>query len=77
MCSVQMLIRWALQRDLSVIPKSTDPERIRANIEVVDLALTEVDCIAIAGLDKQTRMVAGTFLLSPYGPYRTLADLWE
>lgn len=25
----------------------------------------------------QVRMVAGTFLLNPQGPYKTLEDLWD
>ena len=30
--NAQVLLRWALQQDISVIPKSTNPEHIKQNI---------------------------------------------
>ena len=65
-----MLIRWAVQRGTSVLPKSTDPERIASNLAVLDWSLGEADMAELSSLDYQARMVAGAFLLSPQGPYR-------
>jgi diketogulonate reductase-like aldo/keto reductase len=48
----QVLIRWALQRDLVVLPKSTHRERIQANGQVFDFALTAEDVAALDGLDR-------------------------
>jgi diketogulonate reductase-like aldo/keto reductase len=47
----QVLIRWALERDLIVLPKSTHRERIEANAQVFDFSLTEADVAALDALD--------------------------
>ncbi len=39
----QILIRWALQHDLVVIPKSSHPGRIRENADVFDFKISEED----------------------------------
>jgi len=43
----QIILRWHLQRGLSVIPKSTHFERIRENINIFDFQLTpkQVGCL--------------------------------
>ena len=38
-----MLIKWALQRGTSVIPKSTKDERIKENIQVFGWEIPEED----------------------------------
>jgi hypothetical protein len=40
---VQVLIRWALQRGTSCLPKSANPERIASNFDVLDWQLTPED----------------------------------
>lgn len=37
----QIIIRWALQRNIVIFPKSRNPERIKANINVFDFELSE------------------------------------
>ncbi|MDO8581802.1 MAG: aldo/keto reductase [bacterium] len=55
--SVQVLIRWGIQRKTIVIPKSVTPERIKSNMDVFDFALSQEDMNVIARLDKKQRYV--------------------
>jgi diketogulonate reductase-like aldo/keto reductase len=48
----QVLLRWCLQHDVVVIPKSTHRERIRENAQIFDFALSGEDMAELDGLDK-------------------------
>ncbi len=48
----QVLIRWCVQRDLVVLPKSTHRERIEQNAQVFDFTLSQDDMAALDALDR-------------------------
>lgn len=47
----QVALRWMIQRDIVVIPKSVTPSRMQQNLEVFDFELSQDDMNAIAKLD--------------------------
>ncbi|MCP3763968.1 aldo/keto reductase [Domibacillus sp. A3M-37] len=51
----QVILRWHLQNDSIVIPKSVTPSRIEENFNVFDFELTEEDMEQITSLDKGER----------------------
>eukprot|EP00798_Chlamydomonas_sp_ICE-L_P017517 gene17517-23834_t len=73
----RVLIRWAVQRGTSVLPKSVNPGRIKSNVQVFDWSLDAEDMAALSGIKIQLRMVDGSVWLNPAGPYRTLAEVWD
>ena len=48
----QVLLRWCLQHDVLVIPKSTHRERIEENGQLYDFTLSVEDMAALDGLDR-------------------------
>jgi alcohol dehydrogenase (NADP+) len=69
----QVLLRWAIQKGIAVIPKSVTPSRIHENFEAVNLVLTTDQMAAIDRLDRHHRMSGGW----NYGGEFTLANLWD
>ena len=48
---VQIILRWHEQEGFIPLPKSTNPEHIRSNIDIFDFSLTEEEMEQIRGLD--------------------------
>ncbi len=51
----QVMIRWALQRDFIVIPKSSNPARIEENAAVFDFELSPSEMATLDGLNENLR----------------------
>ena len=49
----QVALRWLVQRGIVAIPKSTHKERMQANFDIFDFALSDADMQAIAPLNQQ------------------------
>ena len=47
----QVVLRWLVQREVVVIPKSVRPERMAENLDVFDFSLTDEDLSRIAAMD--------------------------
>lgn len=50
----QIILRWHIQRDVIVIPKSVSKERMAENFDLFDFELSVADMQAIAALDTKT-----------------------
>lgn len=65
----QVLLRWATQRGVAVIPKSSSEGRMKENLESVAFHLDDKEVAAISALDKNLRFNqptnVGSFVLSP------------
>jgi diketogulonate reductase-like aldo/keto reductase len=48
----QVLLRWCIQRDAIVIPKSTHRERIEENAQIFDFELSDAELSALDALDR-------------------------
>lgn len=70
----QILIAWHLTRDTAVIPKSTNPGRIKENLQSSDINLDKEDLEKISKLDKHFRYVTGEFFVTPGNPYEDIYD---
>jgi len=48
----QVVLRWMIQRNVVVIPKTVSPDRMAENLDVFDFTLTDDDMSRIATLDE-------------------------
>ena len=53
--AAQVGLRWLVQQQISVIPKSVRPERIRENADIFDFNLTESEMASLDQLDENFR----------------------
>ncbi len=71
---VQICLKWAVQRGQIPIPFSSQPRNIYANLQAVTLPpLSEAEMGAIAGIDRNSRLIKGQVFLWPEG----WEDLWD
>jgi diketogulonate reductase-like aldo/keto reductase len=49
------MLRWCIQQDLVILPKSVTPSRVKENIEIFDFELDAEDMRKLAELDRDLR----------------------
>ncbi|MCM5664425.1 aldo/keto reductase [Galbibacter mesophilus] len=70
----QVLIAWHISRGTAVIPKSTNPKRIKENIESYEVELTDKELAELKTLDEHYRYVDGKFFEMEGSPYHNIYD---
>ena len=68
----QVLIKWHLERENAVIPKSTNPGRIKENLNSAELDMDNEDLWQIKELYRHFRYVTGVFFVTPVNPYEDI-----
>ena len=58
--NVQIILKWHIQAGNIVIPGATNPEHIKANINIFDFKLTDEEMEEIAKMNKNTRYYHST-----------------
>jgi 2,5-diketo-D-gluconate reductase A len=48
----QLLLRWGIQNGYAILPKSTNPERMRQNIDLGGFSIDEADMTAMRSMDR-------------------------
>ena len=48
--TAQVVLRWHLEHDITVIPKSSRPDRIAANFDLSGFSLTAAEVVSIDAL---------------------------
>ncbi|WP_194775837.1 aldo/keto reductase [Pararhodonellum marinum] len=72
----QIVLRWGIQKGFAVIPKSTNPKRIKENFGAWSLQLDEEDMAKLDQLEGPYRFTTGNVWTPEDGPYKQ-EDLWE
>lgn len=72
----QVLIAWSINRDVAVIPKSVNKDRIIENLESAQVKLTDHDLMELKDIGVSHRFVDGSFFTGSQSPYKT-SDLFD
>lgn len=73
----QASLAWQVNRGgVSVIPKSTNPERLRLNLEAADVDFSKQEMNILDNLPEKYRFIDGSIWTFEGSPY-TMQDLWE
>lgn len=66
----QVVLRWGLQRNTAIVPKTSTPERLTENLQSLDFELSEADMRAISSLNQNRRFNdPGEFCESAFGTF--------
>ena len=74
--AAQVLLAWLINRGAIPIPKSSNPQRQKENLQSVHIDLTEQQMVVLSELDQSYRFVDGKFWEIPGGPYQAI-EIWD
>lgn len=74
--AAQVCLRWGIQMGHSVLPKSTNEERIKANLDIFDWSIPD-QLLAKFSEIEQARLIRGHFFIKPDGAYKSEEELWD
>jgi alcohol dehydrogenase (NADP+) len=72
----QVMLAWAVNYGVSVIPKSVNEGRLKENLAAADIELSTEQMKALADIDLNSRYVKGDFWCLEGSDY-TLKNLWD
>ncbi|MEC8346882.1 MAG: aldo/keto reductase [Pseudomonadota bacterium] len=71
----QVVLRWGLQRNTAVIPKTSKPERLKENLDLSSFALSDAHMTAISALNKNRRFNdPGVFCADAFNTFHAIYD---
>jgi len=71
----QIVLRWGVQRNTAVIPKTVNPGRLKENLALFDFELNADEMIAISGLNQNRRFNdPGVFCDSAFNTFYPIYD---
>lgn len=53
--TAQVMLKWNIERNVAVIPKSVNPTRLKSNLEIFDFSLSDEEMKQISTLDKNKK----------------------
>ncbi|WPR76655.1 aldo/keto reductase [Algoriphagus sp. NG3] len=72
----QVLIAWSIARDIAVIPKSVNKERITNNFVAANIELDDHDMMELRDIGIAHRFIDGSIFTGENSPY-TVSDLFD
>ncbi|KAJ1686491.1 hypothetical protein LUZ63_017881 [Rhynchospora breviuscula] len=72
----QVVLRWGIQSGHSVLPKSTNEERIKQNLDLFNWSIPD-DLFGEFSKIEQARLLRADFAVGPQSVYKTLEDFWD
>ncbi|REG92796.1 aldo/keto reductase [Algoriphagus antarcticus] len=72
----QILIAWSIARDIAVIPKSVNLERIKGNLASAKINLDDHDMMELRDIGISHRFIDGSFFTGENSPYKS-SDLFD
>jgi D-xylose reductase len=71
----QIVLRWGVQRNTAVIPKTVNPGRLKENLALFDFELSGDEMAAISGLNQNRRFNdPGVFCDSAFNTFYPIYD---